>query len=670
MDIIPKKYLAPSQTAAAMQHAREWLSKGLEPYIAVRQLLEEYRTAKTEARKRHIGLLIAYFTETLNRVMAEKIIRYFGFENHAGCLRGETALLAQALDKNKEFRWREKFSRLVTDYNQCTDAADPKAFEVLFDKEGREDVFTLHPYDNIFAFGGDDGRSVSLVIVNTRKGIEKEEDEEDQRDVIYGVRDACNIGIHKPAYLGADYETFISLEYKIKQVCRILDYILFQIGFPYIKLNTYILFYKSIEFTGIDETEDTTILFEDNLQEANFFGMPPKLFTEESGDTPAVVEIKQTLLNALKATAVVYRRYLCTVPSEPLTDDMIRDYCVPLFKDTIETADGLLDTRWVDYSADYNWRDNLGFDSFDELMEMLREMIAPGDDMYPGSVIYLRSENENYSLSRSRKFNYDYTSRNYSCISGLNPEPSHYRSVSLDEKTIVLPSVILDDDMYTEEDDSNITDVREVHIDEFHPVMSFVEKLLVPYNCSLCIRAKDKIFPSLKQVIFYKPGYMCPVVGTTELEEHTLSDEEPLEIHLCDYDYMFGKPTTLEEEEAKACYFIEERYDVVYSNMAFFYYAKRDYAELIRVGEGLKGRLIVPDTIRVFGKEIPVRSMCIIGGWSEDEEEDEDDNDYSPSYTQKGRIDIEEFVLPHSCVEVSFNYNYKYPCRRTIIFRD
>ncbi|MDE6668993.1 MAG: hypothetical protein K2K26_04815, partial [Muribaculaceae bacterium] len=93
----------------------------------------------------------------------------------------------------------------------------------------------------------------------------------------------------------------------------------------------------------------------------------------------------------------MYRRYLCTVPSEPLTDEMIRDYCVPLFKDTIETADGLLDTRWVDYSADYNWRDNLGFDSFDEIMEMLREMIAPGDDMYPGSVIYLRSENENYS---------------------------------------------------------------------------------------------------------------------------------------------------------------------------------------------------------------------------------------------------------------------------------
>ncbi|MDE6668992.1 MAG: hypothetical protein K2K26_04810 [Muribaculaceae bacterium] len=101
MDTIPKKYLAPSQTAAAMQHAREWLSKGLEPYIAVRQLLEEYRTAKTEARKRHIGLLIAYFTETLNKAMAEKIIRYFGFENHAGCLRSETALLAQALDKNK-----------------------------------------------------------------------------------------------------------------------------------------------------------------------------------------------------------------------------------------------------------------------------------------------------------------------------------------------------------------------------------------------------------------------------------------------------------------------------------------------------------------------------------------------------------------------------------------
>ncbi len=113
MEQIPKKYLKASNAVAALQKIRDWLRKGLRPVVAIRQLFEAYKTARTYGQKQYIGLLLSSFAEAIDSDLSENYANSFHLYNSLNSIRGGMDFFANTCKELSDLKWTNKFAKYL-----------------------------------------------------------------------------------------------------------------------------------------------------------------------------------------------------------------------------------------------------------------------------------------------------------------------------------------------------------------------------------------------------------------------------------------------------------------------------------------------------------------------------------------------------------------------------
>lgn len=323
---IPKKYFKPSQTVSALQLVRSWLSKGLLPIDAIRQIYEMYKEAKSDEAKLNLGFMMATFLEDVKFILSDECARRFKFEeltpNFKGII-GSMVYFIKAVDDRKPLSWKRTFSQDVLEYKQDSNKVNPYILNKLFYEFTIPDLFVIHPKAQVFAMGDYDRRSLTLVIGH------------DCNDSV--LIDENVFGDEPPLYFTESYH-FVSPVYKLKLVKEILEYILLQIGFPYIKIKMVAIFYsREINLINREDYVDSkdwknveVMTPKDKIHEY-YLASSSKMLVDDKEDTPVSTEVKHTLVNALKATAIVCENIFTLKKFVTLTPSSLRQFTDKIF---------------------------------------------------------------------------------------------------------------------------------------------------------------------------------------------------------------------------------------------------------------------------------------------------------------------------------------------------
>lgn len=323
---IPKKYLKPSQTVAALQLVRTWFSKGLLPIDGVRQIYEAYKEARSEEAKLNLGFFMATFLEDIKFILSDECARRFKFDelplNFTG-IKGSLVYFIKALGNNNSVVWRRSFTQSVLDFHSLNDLANQYIINTLFYEFTIPGLFVIHPKEEVFAMGDYDRRSLTLVIGNGCND-----------DVLI---DENVFGNEPPLYFTESYH-FISPIYKLKLVKAILEYILLQIGFPYFKIKMVAIFYgRKVNLINRDDYidskdwENIEVMTPKDTIHDYYLASSSKMLVDAEEDTPVVTEIKHTLINALKATAIVCDKIYTLNKFVTLTPATLRQFTDGIF---------------------------------------------------------------------------------------------------------------------------------------------------------------------------------------------------------------------------------------------------------------------------------------------------------------------------------------------------
>ncbi|MDE5796987.1 MAG: hypothetical protein K2H75_07725 [Muribaculaceae bacterium] len=325
MNTIPKKYLRPSQTVAALQHVRSWLSKGLHPLEAARQIFDVYKESKSDAQKRHLGYLMATFIETSYLELSDGCASRFGIDYvpQLQFVKGGMLYFAGAIYPNRMPEWHRSFSQYVTDFQQDREVVNTEMAKEIFEEDTLVRTFVINPEEKIFAYSDNDRRSYTFVIAD---GCDE--------DVIV---DESVLSDEPPKYY-TERGHFTSPVYKIKLVRQIFEYILLQIGFPYVRTKVTVMFYnQNVNLLNVDDHNDveawqgvSVIVASDDRYDYCIVSSID-MINELYYDFPAMREVKRMVINALKATAIAYERICHSDKYIELTPSMLRRLTDDLF---------------------------------------------------------------------------------------------------------------------------------------------------------------------------------------------------------------------------------------------------------------------------------------------------------------------------------------------------
>ncbi len=636
MEQIPKKYLKASNAVAALQKMRDWLQKGLRPSMAVRQILEAYKSARTNRQKQYLGKLLYAFAETVDNDLADYCSHRFQLDPSDCSLKGGIPLFVNECKQLTEVKWNKNFAAYLEEYKLYDDIVKAELFDKLFFRDISTNVVTLHQYDKIFAVGDEDSKSLDLIIANDSETLFFTHNTLDSNTFTFDLAD----------------DFLPSPVYKIVLVKRILEFILSEIGFPFFPIKTKVVFHAASEgyyislsnqeiFESSERYKDVEFILPDDLKTDNFFTASSDLLVEKESDSGILKELKHTLLIALKVTAVIYRKLLYSSPDLTHTTTVFRKLAKYVFNDVIVSEKGLHNSAWLD--------NTFNVDCPDEAYKTCDKLSDIHDDGYPSYLLFYKDneeedeeineedneEEEDISEEIDRRFKVNSHSSELTAISDL---PELFRSGIWNEKVIVIPG-------YVASENNSDCEVEYMYIEPPHPPLPFVEVLLVPKSLSyLSLEDKKSIFPSLRQIIFYEPGYLKREYSPADIEEHGQVDSIPLEMHRYTLEYLFRDWDP--EDWPDGYYSEDEPYDAVFTNMTFKYNSVPQTAELVSVPPALKGRLIVPETI-------PIPLNCIGSRQMHDHIGPIRDNTVINIPVKKVSLDdesnIEELVIPFDC---------------------
>lgn len=290
--MIPKKYLSPSTGGEAFLRMRGWLKGELAVGTALRQLSAEYASAKSDAKRLHIGRLIAFVMYEGGDVGA-KVAGEFG----AGMVPGWSvaeSLLSEVFPEG--VKWRRCFGDFVDDYES------PKFTGRRLERVvGNAGEAVLPLATDMVAFRSTHGE-LGFVALNDCPS-----------DVL--IDEEIFVTGEPPLYF-TESSHFISPVHKLRLMERIASHVLAEIGYPPLKIRLNVVF-TADEVTLVNREE-----YEGGSSSGDWAGVEVVLLREHeesplfrSGLTfdemprsgMAAWEMSKALRTALQATSVIYR---------------------------------------------------------------------------------------------------------------------------------------------------------------------------------------------------------------------------------------------------------------------------------------------------------------------------------------------------------------------------
>lgn len=257
------------------------------------------------------------------------------------------------------------------------------------------------------------------------------------------------------------------------------------------------------------------------------------------------------------------------------------------------------------------WRDPSTFYAYNENFADLLKAIPFESDGYPGYVMRAHY-NADDDLFVTHRFFFE---SNCSTIDGIKNDPGLFDVAPFGSNVVIIPGYIVSD--YDPEIDFHIRErVEEIAFSDNQEPLPFVEILMIPQSRDISIYDRQRLFPNLKQILFYESGLLDPNYEPKDVDPALLHLPESEEKHLHDYDYVYlekdcpyhgVEPAEWDElPPRESILFTGKIYDIIYPNMIFEYDAQTDTAKLSYMPAETEGCVIVPDTIEVFGHRVPV----------------------------------------------------------------
>lgn len=290
--MIPKKYLSPSTGGEAFIRMRGWLKGELAVGTALRQLSAEYAAAKSDAKRLHVGRLIAFVMYEGGDVGA-KVAEEFGAEMVPGWTVAES-LLREVFPEG--VKWRRCFGDFVDDYEP------PK--------------FTARRLERVVANAGEAVLPLATDIVAFR-GLHGE--------LRFAALNDCPSDIlvdeeifvtEEPPLYFTESSHFISPVHKLRLMERIATHMLTEIGYPPLKIRLSVVFtadevtlVNREEYDGGASSDDwagvEVILLKEH--EESPLLRSGLSFDEMPRSGMSAWEMSKALRTALQATSVIYR---------------------------------------------------------------------------------------------------------------------------------------------------------------------------------------------------------------------------------------------------------------------------------------------------------------------------------------------------------------------------
>lgn len=224
MNIIPNKYLSVRHGIGAIYLMRKWTGKYGE-LATMECLLNAYREAK-DADKAHLGLLMAMLFDFRSNEHAVQCAGKFGISAMPSLSVGESILI-RIVEKGNEIGWCKEFSDAVCGWAPLVEEFDYVKYPLIFTPDSTRQVLCISKDDGIYAFRMSDG-SLNLLVINTMNDTALIDEEP------FGTEGSENY----PLYF-TESTHFVSPVFRLRTVCRLLEFILSEVGYPplHIKLN-------------------------------------------------------------------------------------------------------------------------------------------------------------------------------------------------------------------------------------------------------------------------------------------------------------------------------------------------------------------------------------------------------------------------------------------------
>lgn len=229
MNIIPNKYLSARHGENAIHLMRRWTGKYGES-AAMECLLNAYKEAN-DADKSHIGLLMAMLFDFRSNGHAVDCAGKFGVSVRPSLSVGESILIQKAKDGN-EIRWLKDFTQAIHGWTSLVADFDSVNYPLIFTPDAVRQILCISRNDGIYAFRMADG-SINFLVINTINDPILIDEEP------FGKEGAENY----PLYF-TESTHFISPVFRLRTVCRLLEFILSEVGYPPIQIKLNVVFNK------------------------------------------------------------------------------------------------------------------------------------------------------------------------------------------------------------------------------------------------------------------------------------------------------------------------------------------------------------------------------------------------------------------------------------------
>lgn len=317
-----KKYFSPSYGAQSIMLIRKWIASGATSVDIARWIKMEYEKAKDDAARLHLGHMLCAVmsaTDTLDvTFLTRECANMFSIPQIKEVSLGEAAFLGMtALYGEEKTVWLDNFNPYFVNTQRLPSEMAPqthvtRAMENCYNSN----LVTVDQNNSIYFFR-DDNTKVWLMIVDYHGS-----------DILI---DEAIIG-RQPALYFTESGHFISPVWMIRQVAKILEYILRRIGYP--PLNVY----KKVIF----DNSDATLVNEDDYRKSNAWEGVEVLTIKKKGFhplmTPArpIIEKGNTAEGQTELSVMLYMSVMATAEllqcfpinkNNDITDSLIEEWC-------------------------------------------------------------------------------------------------------------------------------------------------------------------------------------------------------------------------------------------------------------------------------------------------------------------------------------------------------
>lgn len=301
--MIPRKYLQASNSRAARGLLRTWLSRGLTVEDIARQITERYATAP-EKDKRHLGELLTMVYEFRSLRVAEKCADLFGLERETGFSFGQSILELGYGDATK-IEWRRELNVDTGAGSLIAKGFPYGRYRMVCEESTMVNVLTVSEEEATYVTIDKRGRLILFAVSDVSESILV--DEESFNDEL-------------PLYF-TENSHFVSPVFKVNVLKKVLDYVLREIGYPFVEMECKAIFCSptadlinrddyikggdmSRNWAGVDVIMIKDVLPGRAIPNQGFF------FADPTGPENLRRDIEYMLVRAVAAAAEIYRTIL------------------------------------------------------------------------------------------------------------------------------------------------------------------------------------------------------------------------------------------------------------------------------------------------------------------------------------------------------------------------